>query len=107
MPCTSSRRALVCRIGTVAAGLALFTAGVRIGDLWGLVLMIVGLVPAVTGIADVSLLAEIRDERAYRREQRHHSPFPLEPRALAPNNPHRRGIMRGRRRVSGTLLQIA
>jgi hypothetical protein len=55
---------------TIVVGLALFTAGVRLGDLWGLVLMIVGLVPAVTGVADVSLLSEIRDERAHRLEYR-------------------------------------
>jgi hypothetical protein len=53
-------RPWICRLLTVVAGVALFTAGVYVGNLWGLVLMMVGLVPAVTGVADVSLLAEIR-----------------------------------------------
>jgi fatty acid desaturase len=60
----------ICRIVTVAIGIGLFVAGVDLGGLWGLILMIVGLVPVVTGVADVSLLAEIRDERAHRRERR-------------------------------------
>jgi len=64
-PCP--RRPWICRALSVAIGLSLFGAGVRLGGLWGLVLMMVGLVPAVTGIADISLLSEIRDEREHRR----------------------------------------
>lgn len=63
-------RPWVCRLLTVSVGLALFLVGVRIGNFGGLVLMIVGLVPTVIGAADVSLISEIRDERAYRLEQR-------------------------------------
>jgi hypothetical protein len=59
----------MCRLLTTSLGLAVFSAGVYLGELWGLLLMIVGLVPAVVGLADVSLLTEIRDERAHRREQ--------------------------------------
>ena len=64
------KRPWICRVLTIVVGLALFTLGVRLGELWGLVLMIVGLVPAVTGIADVSLFAEIREDRARRRSPR-------------------------------------
>jgi fatty acid desaturase len=65
-----TKRPWICRVLTIAAGLALFTAGIYVGNMWGLVLMIVGLVPAVTGVADVSLLAEIREDRVHRRERR-------------------------------------
>jgi hypothetical protein len=64
------KRSWMCRLATVTVGLALFMFGVHVGDFWGLLLMIVGLVPTVTGIADVSLVSEIRDERAHRLEQR-------------------------------------
>jgi len=52
----------------ITVGLALFWWGVHLGERWGLVLMIIGLVPAVTGIADVSLVAEFRVARANRRD---------------------------------------
>jgi hypothetical protein len=68
----------VCRTITVTTGVALFSLGVRLGDFWGLVLMIVGLVPVVIGVADVSLLSEIRDERAHRRELRPVAPVQYE-----------------------------
>jgi len=58
------------RLITVALGVAVFALGLRLGALSGLVLMIVGLVPTVIGVADVSVLTEVRDERAHRREQR-------------------------------------
>jgi hypothetical protein len=64
------KRSWMCRLVTVSVGLALFLLGVRVGDFWGLLLMIVGLVPTVIGAADVSLVSEIREERAHRREQR-------------------------------------
>jgi hypothetical protein len=60
----------MCRLLTATFGVAVFTAGVYVGGLWGLLLMIAGLVPAITGIANVSLIGEIRDERAHRLEQR-------------------------------------
>ena len=66
------------RVITVACGVAVFSTGVRLGDFWGLLLMIVGLVPTVIGVADVSLLGEIRDERAHRREHRVVAPVPYE-----------------------------
>jgi hypothetical protein len=66
-PCP--KRPWICRLLTVIGGVGLFSVGIAVGDLWGLVLMIVGLVPAVTGVADVSLLSEIRDERAHRLDQ--------------------------------------
>ena len=61
---------LRCRAFTALGGIAVFTAGVYAGGLGGLLLMIAGLVPAITGIANVSLLGEIRDERAHRLQQR-------------------------------------
>jgi hypothetical protein len=69
------------RLVTVSVGLALFLLGVHVGDFWGLLLMIVGLVPTVFGIADVSLMSEIRDERAHRHEQRRVAVVPHERRA--------------------------
>jgi hypothetical protein len=65
-----TKRPWICRLVTVSVGLALFLFGVRVGDFWGLLLMIVGLAPTVIGIADVSLVSEIRDDRAHRLEQR-------------------------------------
>ena len=70
MRCPFPKRQWICRLLTVSVGLALFLAGVRIGNFGGLVLMIVGLVPTVIGAADVSLFGEIRAERAHRLEQR-------------------------------------
>jgi hypothetical protein len=64
------KRPWMCRLLTVTVGVALFLIGVRVGDFAGLVLMIVGLVPTVIGAADVSVISEIRDERAHRLEQR-------------------------------------
>jgi len=61
------QRPWLCRIVAITVGLALFWWGVHLGERWGLVLMIIGLVPAVTGIADVSLVAEIRVAQAERR----------------------------------------
>ena len=58
------------RLLTAIIGIAVFASGVYVGELGGLLLMIVGLVPAITGIANISLLGEIRDERAHRLEQR-------------------------------------
>jgi hypothetical protein len=78
-PCP--KRPWICRLLTVIGGVGLFSVGVALGDLWGLVLMIVGLVPAVTGVADVSLLSEIRDERAHRLDQHRGSPKRAERRA--------------------------
>jgi hypothetical protein len=75
-PCL--KRPWIWRVITVTFGVAVFLLGVRYGDFWGLLLMIVGLVPAVIGAADVSLVNEIRDERAHRREQRMVSPLPHE-----------------------------
>jgi hypothetical protein len=75
------QRPWVCRLVTVLLGVAVFSLGVRLGALWGLLLMIVGLVPTVIGVADVSVLSEIRDERAHKREQRLVSPVPHERRA--------------------------
>jgi hypothetical protein len=66
---TCPKRPWFCRVLTVSVGLALFSLGVRLGDFWGLLLIIVGLVPAVIGLADVSVMSELRDERAHRREQ--------------------------------------
>jgi hypothetical protein len=77
----SSGRSWICRGLTVVIGAALFSAGVHVGDLWGLLFMIVGLVPVVIGVADVSLLSEIRDERAHRREQQEAAVVPHEHRA--------------------------
>ena len=67
-PCPN--RPWMYRLLNVSAGLTLFLIGVRVGDFGGLVLMIVGLVPTVIGAADVSVISEIRDERAHRLEQR-------------------------------------
>ena len=64
------KRRWISRLLMVSIGLVLFLAGVRIGEFGGLVLMIVGLVPTIIGAADVSLMTEIRDERAHRLEQR-------------------------------------
>ena len=64
------KRPWICRLLTVSVGLALFLFGVRVGDFAGLVLMIVGLAPTIIGAADVSLISEIRDERAHRLEPR-------------------------------------
>lgn len=74
-PCRCPKRPWVCRLLTVGVGLTLFSIGVRLGDFWGLLLMIVGLVPMVIGAADVSVLNEIRDERELRREQQHAPPL--------------------------------
>jgi hypothetical protein len=46
------------------------SVGVHRDEFWGLLLMIIGLVPVVIGIANVSVVNEIRDARAHRREQR-------------------------------------
>ena len=61
--------------------MAIFLLGVQLGGFWGLLLMILGLVPAVIGFADVSVLNEIRDERAHRRGQRMVPRVPYEHRA--------------------------
>ncbi len=58
------------RLFTAIIGIAVFTSGLYVGELGGLLLMIGGLVPAITGVANISLLGEIRDERAHRLEQR-------------------------------------
>ena len=71
----------VSRVLTVIIGVAVFAAGVRVGDFWGLLFMIVGLIPVVIGAADVSLVSEIRDERAHRREQQRVAIAPHEHRA--------------------------
>jgi hypothetical protein len=68
----------ISRVITLAIGVSVFLIGVHFGHFWGLLLMIGGLVPAVIGVADVSLLNEIRDERAHRREQRMVAPLPHE-----------------------------
>lgn len=71
-------RPWIVRVVSVTLGVAVFGLGVRLGDFWGLLLMIVGLVPVVIGVADVSLVGEIRDARAHRREPRMVEPVPFE-----------------------------
>lgn len=63
IPCSASvvGRALACAI---AIGIVI--AGAVRADFWGLMLMIVGLVPLVTELGDVSLLTEIRNAWASR-----------------------------------------
>jgi predicted PurR-regulated permease PerM len=57
-------RLLICRVIAVIVGVAVFWLGVRVGGFWGLLLTIVGIVPAVIGAGGVSLLSEIPHERA-------------------------------------------
>ena len=75
-----AKRPWIYRLVTTTLGIAIFLLGVRLGQFWGLLLMIVGLVPAVIGLADVSVVTEIRDERAHRREQQMGAPLPYKPR---------------------------
>jgi hypothetical protein len=58
------------RVFRVALGLALIAYGATHVSLTGLVLMMVGMVPAVTGIAGICLLEEIVKSR----ERRHVTP---------------------------------
>ncbi|OFW13427.1 MAG: hypothetical protein A3F70_11100 [Acidobacteria bacterium RIFCSPLOWO2_12_FULL_67_14] len=61
------------RIGRVAVGLALIAYGATHPSLVGLVLMMIGIVPAVTGLAGVCLLEEVvkgREARLLRRRPR-------------------------------------
>ncbi len=51
------------RVLRVAAGLSLVVYGGMHPSLLGLVLMMVGMVPAVTGLAGICLLDEIRESR--------------------------------------------
>jgi len=51
------------RVLRVAAGLSLIVYGGTHPSLLGLVLMMVGMVPAVTGLAGICLLDEVRDRR--------------------------------------------
>lgn len=78
MSSSCRKRPRIYRLITTTVGIALFLLGVHLGQFWGLLLMIVGLVPAVIGLADVSVVTEIRDERAHRREQQMGAPLPYE-----------------------------
>lgn len=58
------------RISRVTVGIALVAYGVTHASLLGLVLMMIGIVPAVTGIAGVCLLEEVVKSREVRFTQR-------------------------------------
>jgi hypothetical protein len=64
------RRLLIGRVVPTLVGLAFLLVGAHRGDLVGLVMVIVGLVPAVTGVAGVSVFDEVREQRAYYRAKR-------------------------------------
>jgi hypothetical protein len=64
------RRPLLCRVVPTVMGLVFVWVGAHLGDLLGLVLMIIGLAPAVTGIAGVSLCDELREQRKYQLARR-------------------------------------
>jgi len=59
MPCITFLRSPLGRVLRVAIGLALIGYGTAHPSLAGLVLMIVGIVPAVTGAAGICLLEEL------------------------------------------------
>ena len=54
----------VYRVMLIAFGIAVFALGAHVGDFWGLLVMMLGIVPAIIGAGDVSLLGEIRHRRA-------------------------------------------
>ncbi len=63
------------RLFAVLTGFSMIAAGVYVEGLAGVLLTIAGLVPAVMGIANVSVLREVREERAHRREQARRPPL--------------------------------
>lgn len=68
------------RLFIVLTGVSMIAAGVYVDGLAGVLLTIAGLVPVVMGTANVSLVREVREERAHRREQARRPP-------LAQNDP--------------------
>jgi hypothetical protein len=65
-------RSMPGRIAKVAAGVWLVAYGVTHPSLLGLVLMMAGVVPLVTGVAGICLLDEILKIRAVHRPPRAH-----------------------------------
>jgi len=61
MWCTALRRSTPGRVLCVVAGLSLVVYGGSHPSLLGLVLMMVGIVPAVTGLASICLLDDARE----------------------------------------------
>ena len=64
MPVIQFLRSTTGRITRIAAGLALIYFGATHPSLMGLVLMMIGIVPAVTGAAGICLLDELIRARA-------------------------------------------
>jgi hypothetical protein len=63
MWCSKFLRSMPGRLLRVAAGLSLIVYGGTHPSLLGLVLMMVGMVPTVTGLAGICLLDEVRQSR--------------------------------------------
>ena len=62
------------RVARVMIGIALIAYGTILASLVGLVLMMVGMVPAVTGLVDMCLLGErARPCKAYEPDQERHA----------------------------------